>query len=301
MAKDKRPAMQFYIGDWKKDPEVRACSLAARGLWWEMICIMYESERRGYLLVRNRPPTPEELARNVGADAAEVRALLAELEHAGVYSIEDGVIFCRRMVRDAALSEKNKENGAKGGNPALKRGSDNRGVGSSDNPPLIPPSAKTDNRFVEDEEEECILSSGSNAVEPFEVFFHAYPENKRPDPGHARLHWYRKNLDQHAPAIMAALAKAKSNPGWADRFAPRIDRWLAGEPWLKATTPLDSIRDARESDALMVRQLPSDAVELIVAAVKAKHAKYANWPKSQFINTPPPEFVAMVKEGHHAA
>ena len=148
MAKDKRPAMQFYIGDWKKDPEVRACSLAARGLWWEMICIMYESERRGYLLVRNSTPTLVELARNVGADAAEVRALLAELEHAGVYSIEDGVIFCRRMVRDAALSEKNKENGAKGGNPALKRGSDNRGVGSSDKTTRKQHTAKKKNRKI---------------------------------------------------------------------------------------------------------------------------------------------------------
>jgi hypothetical protein len=301
MAKDKRPALQFYIGDWKKDPELRACSLAARGLWFEMICLMYESPRRGYLIIKDKPPSVASLARIVGADVADVGPLLKELDEMGVYSIEDGVIYCRRMVRDAKRTEIYRTNGVKGGNPALVgdlvNQKSNPRVNQKSNPPLKPEVIP----FVEDEEEECILSSGSNAVEPFEVFFHAYPENKRPDPGHARLHWYRKNLDQHAPAIMAALAKAKSNPGWADRFAPRIDRWLAGKPWLKATTPLDSIRDARESDALMVRQLPSDAVERIVEALKAKHAKFANWPKSQFVNTPPPEFVAMVKENHHAA
>lgn len=250
MAKDKRPAMQFYIGDWKKDPEVRACSLAARGLWLEMICIMYEAERRGYLLVRNRPPTPEELGRNVGADAAEVRALLAELENAGVYSIEDGVIYCRRMVRDAALSEKNKENGSKGGNPALKRDSDNRGVGSSDNPPLIPPSAKTDNRFVEDEDEDeeasGSLSSGSTAREPFEsdapvtlppaipgffLFLNAYPSHRRNARYDAEGLWRDMALEPKTDAILAGLKAWQASEQWREGRVNRIDNFLKDSMW----------------------------------------------------------------------
>jgi hypothetical protein len=159
------------------------------------------------------------------------------------------------------------------------------------------------------------LSSGSAPVvcepepsptfkrEPFDLVFDEYPPDKRTSPGFARRYWVSKNLDQHVDAILAALRAAKKKPNWVSQYAPRLDNWLEGKPWqgVNDSKALDSIRDARESDALMVRQLPSDAVERIVAAVKAKHAKYANWPKSQFINTPPPEFVAMVKEGHHAA
>jgi hypothetical protein len=219
-----------------------------------MICIMYESERRGYLLVRNRPPTTAELARNVGADADEVRTLLAELENAGVYSIVDGVIYCRRMVRDAELSEKNKANGCKGGNPALIRQADIPWVGSSDNPPLIPPSAKADNRFVEDEDadaESLSLSLGSREREPFDVFFTEYPANKRPSATHARLFWFRENLDPHADAILKALRAAKSDPKWVRTYAPRIDRWLEGRPWEAPQAAPEDPRAKRdgESDA----------------------------------------------------
>ena len=46
-----------------------------------------------------------------------------------------GVICSRKMVRDYAKSEKDRENGGKGGNPSLK-GTDNEGVNPGDNPPV---------------------------------------------------------------------------------------------------------------------------------------------------------------------
>jgi hypothetical protein len=278
MAKDKRPALQFYIGDWKKDPELRACSLAARGLWVDMICIMYESERRGYLLVRNRPPTTAELARNVGADAAEVRTLLAELENAGVYSIVDGVIVCRRMVRDAELSEKNKANGSKGGNPSLKRGSDNRGVGSSDNPPLIPPSAKTDNRFVEDEDEEeesCSLSSGSKGLEPFEAdppaklgpgmpgftqFMNAYPRHRLDGDGTNRRLWIEMNCEPNAAAILAGLEAHKASGKWQEahgQFVPKASNFLKEDTWNRP--PMEATNGPDHRNQSHRRPSPEDA------------------------------------------
>ena len=39
----------FYPGDWFKDPALRSVSLAARGLWIDMLCLMFEGDHRGYL------------------------------------------------------------------------------------------------------------------------------------------------------------------------------------------------------------------------------------------------------------
>jgi hypothetical protein len=50
----------------------------------------------------------------------EVVALLKELENAGVFSRSaEGLIFCRRLVRDNASRIAGKETGSRGGNPAL--------------------------------------------------------------------------------------------------------------------------------------------------------------------------------------
>ena len=97
----KRPSFQFYSGDWLKDPSVRALSLAARGLWMDMICLMDQSARRGYLELNGQPVSAEQLARMTGCFEEQVTPLLRELEYVGVHSTTDaGVIFNRRMVKD---------------------------------------------------------------------------------------------------------------------------------------------------------------------------------------------------------
>jgi len=64
-----------------------------------------------------RPILPPVLARMVGGAAEDVERLLAELEHAGVFSrTHDGLIFSRRMVCD----EKIRETRANGGANSLK-------------------------------------------------------------------------------------------------------------------------------------------------------------------------------------
>jgi hypothetical protein len=97
----KRPAFQFYPGDWRRDTALQTCSLAARGLWIEMICLMHEGEPYGHLRVGAKTISLEVLARMVGEPCPRVRQLLAELEDAGVCSRrEDGTLFSRRMARD---------------------------------------------------------------------------------------------------------------------------------------------------------------------------------------------------------
>jgi hypothetical protein len=130
----KKPAIQFYVGDWRKDPTVTCLSVAARGLWIEMLLMMFESPVRGYLLLESgQPMSIQQIARAGGAkDAREAQRLIEEMEHAGTFSrnepgkewyrgdVAEGAILNRRMVRDEKISSVRREAGSKGGNPALK-------------------------------------------------------------------------------------------------------------------------------------------------------------------------------------
>lgn len=115
----KLPSIQFYPGDWMRSPDVRACSLSARGLWMDMLCYMHESPERGVLLLGNGSAvSSQQLARMVGDTRNEVTRRLSELEAAGVFSRrEDGAIYCRRMVRDEEIRQSHAEAGSRGGRP----------------------------------------------------------------------------------------------------------------------------------------------------------------------------------------
>lgn len=111
----KLPFLKFFPTDWRADPKLRACALAARGLWIEMVGLMHEANPRGYLRINGHPPNDVELARQVGATPREVRSALAELRKNDVLSVTaDGILYSRRMLRDARRGAANGKNGAKG-------------------------------------------------------------------------------------------------------------------------------------------------------------------------------------------
>lgn len=112
----KRPAFQWYPGDWQRDTALRACRLEARGLWIEMLNLMHDGEPYGHLTAGGVPLDTLNLARMVGTSPKRCAALLAELESRGVFSRNAaGVIFSRRMVKD----EHNRTVRAKGGKDSL--------------------------------------------------------------------------------------------------------------------------------------------------------------------------------------
>lgn len=118
----RHPWLKFHPADWQGDERLSMCSLGARGLLIEFICIMHRATPYGHLLVNERVPTDAELARLVRATSiGELKRLRAELLDRGVLSrTSDGVVFSRRMVRKATQSAVGHENGKRGGNPALR-------------------------------------------------------------------------------------------------------------------------------------------------------------------------------------
>lgn len=120
------PWLKFYPTDWRSDPALRMCSMAARGLWIEMIALMHEAVPYGHLLVSGRSPTDAQLAVLVGAPSDQIPELLGELDAAGVFSrTREGVIYSRKMTRTAKKAAIARKNGKNGGNPILCKEGEN--------------------------------------------------------------------------------------------------------------------------------------------------------------------------------
>jgi hypothetical protein len=117
----KLPAIQFYVGDWRKDPGVQSLGYHDRGIWFEILCLMHESENRGVLLLNGAPMPEDALARVLGLDKQILTTTLTSILDYGVASRrqEDGALYSRRMVRDEKLRKIRTEAGKQGGNPVL--------------------------------------------------------------------------------------------------------------------------------------------------------------------------------------
>ena len=106
----RKPWIKFYPSDWRADQALRVCSIGARGLWLEMLCVMHEADPYGHLVVNGGPVTEAQLAMLTGVAQVELDALLTELETAGVFSrTRAGVIYSRRLTRDERRSKDGKK------------------------------------------------------------------------------------------------------------------------------------------------------------------------------------------------
>lgn len=114
----KSPGFWFFVGDWMKDAELRFCSIFARGLLVDLLCLMFESKVQGFLCWPDGSPRSDaEIADAIsGSTREEKLAGIAELERKGVLSRDEkGVLYSRRLSRLANLSNIRKQNGSKGG------------------------------------------------------------------------------------------------------------------------------------------------------------------------------------------
>lgn len=117
----KLPAFQFYPGDWRKDPGVQSLDYEARGVWFEILCLMHEAEPRGMLTLAGKAMSDEALARLLGLDKHHLNQILSKLAEHGVSSVDPatGALCSRRMIKDENLRQIRQNAGKKGGNPVL--------------------------------------------------------------------------------------------------------------------------------------------------------------------------------------
>lgn len=111
------PWFKFYPGDWRNNLALQGCSLAARGLWIEILAIVRAAPREGVLAdAQGRPLSVERIAAMVNASKEEVSKLLDELSAAGVAKRLDGgsgALLSPRMARYAQRSEEGRLSAAK--------------------------------------------------------------------------------------------------------------------------------------------------------------------------------------------
>lgn len=245
----RRPSFQFYPADWRKDAELQSCSMTARGLWHEMLCIMHECEPYGELRVNGNPMSTGQLARLVGMSMAECKRTLAELETAGVPSkTDDGAYFSRRMKRDEELrnaravgGEAGAEHGIKGAEHGAKGGRPRKETGDK-KPPLNPPpssstssSASTDTSSLRSDV--SAEPQAARAPEPLGLPVITLPTNRE---GRevgifpAQVDEFNKlypNVDVHQQlrAMRGWLLNNRENRKTARGMPRFVNRWLSKE------------------------------------------------------------------------
>ena len=147
----KLPALQFYPGDWRKDPGVQALSRHDRSVWFDMLLIMHESDERGVLLLAGKPMPIDALARMLYLDNQEVNQIIGTLLTYGVASKrdDDGAIYSRRMVRDEQLLQIRRNAGRMGGNPLLLNQMVNQNPTTGVNQKSTPSSSSSSSKKLE--------------------------------------------------------------------------------------------------------------------------------------------------------
>ncbi len=168
--KGKAPADQFYFDDWYRDSALAACSPSTRGIWFDLLCMMWDSHPRGLL-----SGTAEAFERWGRCSAEEWTRFIAEAEQYGFCDIiknGDNAAPCHGDVtlRHGVVTVKNRRMFRKYHERDLARLRQKRhrsrlshgsnGASCNDDvTPLSPSPSPTPNKYTED----------------FETFWTAYP------------------------------------------------------------------------------------------------------------------------------
>lgn len=162
------PWFPFKPSSWRGDPGIRALNFEERGIWFEMLLLMHESEEYGYLSLNGKAIPYGLLAKMIGIDENKFMTVLQRLLDLGVCKKEPdkpaletkeldndkgqvisedkgrviGRLYNRRMVIDNRTRLEAVKNGRNGGNPNFEKGKPNpyykkRKDLDNDNPSLI--------------------------------------------------------------------------------------------------------------------------------------------------------------------
>lgn len=121
-SRDRQPAFQFYAGDWLTDPSLRMCSFETRGVWIDLLCVMFLSDEIGVLKIGNQILDENGVRKLVGMSPKKFKKVWNELTNFGILKCdENGRFFSKRMVGDERIRQVRREVGKLGGNPNLTK------------------------------------------------------------------------------------------------------------------------------------------------------------------------------------
>ena len=239
--------LKFYPSDWRGDPGLRICSIAARGLWIDMITLMHDAEPYGTLTINGKAIEPAALATLLNLPEAQVVTLIEELRRNGVFSTQkNGVIFSRKMKRDRKMREKGKENAMKRWGATPKQTTEK--PQQKDHPngdPITPARAPSRPRYQIPDKEFSDAGASSNPS----LFSGELPSNR--EHGHGRVngkafasfwqlypHKVGKANAQKAFAKAVKAAPVENIMAGLKRYARKTD----DRPWCNPATFLNQQR-----------------------------------------------------------
>lgn len=236
----KRPAIQFYVGDWFKDPELSMCSPATRGIWIDILCRMHDSATPGTLA-----GTIEQLARLTRCNDAEFDAAVRELDATKTarVTVRDKIVTLvnRRMEREErerkANAERQKRHRQKTGTvPNAKSNKKLTRLSSSSTSVVV--SKDTTKRS----EEEVSASQVNEIQTAWNWLGDPFPHTRQMTPkrvaaARARLsdRWWRENWH-------AGLGRLKASP-FCSGGGPR--GWVADLDWFLRPNTLVQIMEGK--------------------------------------------------------
>lgn len=242
--------MLFFPQDWLAEETLRTSSLAARGLWIGILCLMARSPRRGYLLTATgEVPDAKWIARQIGTDVTETEGCLAELEHERVFSrtTDGGIIYSRRILKDKTIEEKRSEAGKLGAQGRWHRRwqGDGKGMASVN-------SLDNDNDNDNEDEDVTDTDTDKDKDRAFASFWQAYPSKTGKK---AALRAWQKAKDRPPlPIILAVIEVQKRGRRWKQGYVPNPATWLNQGRWSDEPEPPRG--GSAERDPTMDRPLP---------------------------------------------
>jgi len=102
MLKGKAPAFQFYVKDWLCDPQLRMCSHTTKGIWIDLLCLMWEAPERGKLT-----GTIDQFCKMLSSQNGDFEQFLNDVKSTKFANVTfcniDITIENRRMLRDEKI------------------------------------------------------------------------------------------------------------------------------------------------------------------------------------------------------
>lgn len=119
--KSKPSPLQIDANAWMSDPFLRLCSPETRGLWIDILCLMHQSEERGFLMLKSEILSEQNLRKILNFPKKKFEFCMQELTHFEIIKKDEkGRLYSKSMVDAQSLSEKRRQSGKLGGNPKLK-------------------------------------------------------------------------------------------------------------------------------------------------------------------------------------
>ena len=140
----KHPWYKMHASVWLSDIHLKQCKWEGKGLLADLMAMAHHGTPRGYVTNGGLSVSDKEIAKNFGETEKKTKKLMQKLlDTHRIGLTDDGTIYIPSMVRETAQAEKAATDGAKGGNPDLKKPSTSP-LTPEVNPPVKPEQNRTE-------------------------------------------------------------------------------------------------------------------------------------------------------------